>query len=353
MRLLSFIVVCFSLAVSSRAQTDTIKIEKLQANGKIQTLKELTFKAIDRNGTLAKGKMCEDVFASDNKDRNTNHSYSFDRNGNQTRQIEFWDPTNVKSDKTYVYLNGKIVESNKKMVFSDRSITIKEIYKYSNDRLTTLTVYRNGSLLTKQVYEYDDKGTLIAENEINSEGGFSRKQSFKERYSGDKLVYSETNDSEYGIDISEYKYDSIGRVSVEKFNFGDTYIRTIKYTYNAMNQPTSIYQADEQGVFLGETLYDYDSSGKIINENLTWRDNQKSSIKYSYHGNMKTEVHNTLTGNLEKRTYQDNNIVELEKEGSKYTYKYTFDSHSNWTRIVEYKNTIPTLIRERTILYYQ
>lgn len=349
----ALILILCLFTISLNAQIDTIKIEKLGVKGKIQNIKEFTFKAIDKSGNIMKGDMCEDVFAIDDKYRKSNHSFSFDRSGNQIQKTEFWSPTSIKLTQMYTYLNGRIVESNEKMIFSDQTISIKRIFKYNISRLlSSCSSYRNGILLDKYVYEYDDKGNVVSEKQIDSNGNISKSISSIFKYSGDKLIYSKKEDSEYGIDVKEYEYDSIGDIIKKKVNYNNRFIRTVMYSYNDKGLLDKVYETDNNGKFIGQTLYNYDSLNNVISENQTFFDGQKSSKEYSFEGNLKTEIFNTIEGKLEKRIYKDENIIKLEKDGCEYDYKYSFDNQGNWVRVLESKNTIPTLIRERIILYY-
>ena len=353
MKKVFFIIFCIFSPVLLNAQIDTIRTEKLGVKGKIQNIKEFTFKAIDKMGNIVKGDMCEDVFAIDNEYRKSNHSYSFDRSGNQIQETEFWSPTSIKSTQIYTYLNGRIVESNVKTIFSDQTISVKWIFKYNiNKLLSSSSRYRNGILLDKYVYEYDDRGNIVSEKQIDSEGNICNSISSIFKYSGDKLIYSKQDDSEHGIDVKEYEYDSKGQIFIKKVNYDNNFIRTIKYSYNDSGLTSAVYETDENGKFIVQTLYNYDSLNNVISENQTFFDNQKSSKEYSFEGNIKPEIYNTIEGKLEKRIYKNENIIKFEKDGCEYDYKYSFDNQGNWVKIIEFKNTIPTLIRERIILYY-
>lgn len=353
MKQVFFIIFCIFSPILLNAQIDTIKIEKLCVKGKIQNIKEFTFKAINKMGNIVKGDICKDVFAIDDEYRKSNHSYSFDRSGNQIQKTKYWSPTSIKSTQIYTYLNGKIVESNEKMIFSDQTISIKRIFKYNISKLLSSCLrYRNGILLDKYVYEYDNKGNIVSEKQIDSEGNIRNSISSIFKYSGDKLIYSQKDDSEHGIDVKEYEYDSNGKIFIEKVNYDNDFIRTIKYSYNDGGLASAVYETDENGKFIIQTLYNYDNLNNVISENKMFFDNQKSSKEYSFEGNIKTEIYNTIEGKLEKRIYKDENIIKLEKGKCEYDYKYSFDDQGNWVKIIESKNTIPTLIRERIILYY-
>ena len=352
MRTLLFILFLI-YSINSFAQIDTIGIARLNLKGNIKEVTEFTFKAIDNFGIIQKGEMVDDKFAIDSEYRKTNISYSFNENGQQLEYVKYWNPTSIKSLKTYSYLNGYINETFEKMSFSDATITIKEIFKYNSIGLVeSCTVYRNNALFKKYLYNYDKKNNIIKELDINSDGEIDNETVYERVYSNGKEIYYKRNDSNYGVDIKQAKYDSIGRLITEEINYDNKFIRVMQYSYTDFGAIKSIVEYSKDGEFVVSTNYKYDDLYRPIEIKQIFSDGTDFTQSIIFDGTLQKESLSKCNGDKETKIIERGNIIEYKKNNNDFKYEYVFDKEGNWIKIIEFKNTIPTIIRERTILYH-
>lgn len=348
--LLIFFLIC---SIKSFAQIDTINITKLGLKGNIKKVTEFTFRAIDKLGTIQKGEMIDDKFAIDDEYRNTNFSYSFNENGQQIEHVKYWNPTSIQSIKNYSYLNGHIHETFEKMIFSDATITIKEIFKYNiHELVESYTKYRNNLLFERYLYIYDEKNNIIKELNINGDGEIDKEIIYEREYSKGKEVYLKKIDPDYGTDIKYAKYDSIGRLITKEVNYDNNFMLTIKYSYTDFDKIESVIECDNEGKIVTITNYKYDNSYRPIEIKQTFSDGKCSTTYIVYDGVIQKESLYKYNGNKESKIIEEGNIINYKKNNNEFKYEYVFDKEGNWIKITEFKNTIPTIIRERTILYH-
>lgn len=353
MKKLLFILYVFC-SIKSFAQIDTIGISQLGLKGNVKKVTEFTFKAIDKLGTIQKGEMVDDEFAIDDGFRKTNFSYSFNGNGQQVEHAKYWNPGSIKSIKNYYYINDHINSTLEKMIFSDATITIKEIFKYNiHDLVESCTRYRNNSLFEKYLYSYDEKNNIVKEVNINNNGEIDNEITYERAYSNGKEVYLKTIDSDYGTDVVQSKYDSIGRLIEEYVNYDNNRIKTIKYYYTDFNKiKSSVTFNNKSGKVDISSHYKYDDSYRLIEIKHILGDGKCETTSISYDGTIQKESISTANGNKIIRIKKEGNIINYTTNDNEFNYEYIFDKKGNWIKITEFKNTIPTFIRERTILYH-
>jgi len=112
-------------------------------------------------------------------------------------------------------------------------------------------------------------------------------------------------------------------------------------------------------IFISMQRLTYDDQGKIIQ----WTNEDKNGEIYFtntyYYVNdlliKETKISSDETVTI---TYNKNEniesylIIKTDKPSDEYKYEYTYDSNKNWTLIIEYKNGVPILYRERAIRYF-
>ena len=219
--------------------------------------------------------------------------------------------------------------------------------------------YRNGSLFTRIVFKYHIKanGKGIDEIEYDNQGYISRRN-FKEYNSK-------------GEEVKNIEYDSKGK---EK--------RASLKTYNdkSFNIEWIYRWSDETGKDGFKWVSKFDNEGKALLENRYDLTNKLQSIyklKYNQEGlNIGGVIETPNGGKISQHTniyegklkikeidedkdglkvYKYNrfgDVIEYEGKTDTYRYDYNYDEKGNWTKIIEYRNTIPILVKERTITYY-
>ncbi len=352
MRKLLFILLIIC-SIKNFAQIDTINIDKLNLKGNIKEVTEFTFKAIDKFGIIQKGEMVDDKFAIDDEYRKTNITYSFDEHTQQIEYKEYWNPTSIKNIKTYSYQNGHIYETSEKMLFSDATIKIREIFKYNTlGLMESCTRYRNNALFEKYLYTYDEENNITKELNINSSGEIDKETIYEREYLQGKEIYLKESNSDGEVNIKQIKYDHFGRLEREYVNYNNDFIRTIKYSYTDFNKPESIIECDDNGKSIVNTQYKYDDSCRPIEIKQIFSEGKPSITFITYEGTTIKESLSKYNGDKESKIINNGNIIKYQINNNEFQYEYIFDKEGNWIRITEFKNTVPTIIRERTILYH-
>ncbi len=212
--------------------------------------------------------------------------------------------------------NGNKIEES--LYFDDGSLRYKVIYKYDNNgnKIEENLYFDDGNLDTKLINLYDNKGNMIEANVYTPYGSLEDKYTFKYDEMRNRIEEKQyCSDDRLRIKRT-YKYDNKGNMIEEKWQDFDSF-KTKKY----------VYKYDNKGNIIEK--YRYASDGSL---------DRKSSYKYDNNGNMikmKDSYHN------------DNAMLE-----NKYTFEYYYDEQGNWTRRIQFENSIPKYILVREIKYF-
>lgn len=368
--------------------TDTISLKSLGLKGKVSSVSDFSFIAVEKNGSIIKGAEIES--SPDDKklewnnslywDRNIlsvfwtiKYKYHFDIKGRNTQKEEY------KSSKAkipydtynYIYNNGRLFETKEKITFVEGNITLDTKYTYEDKKVKQIDTYRNYEMWKRTLFEYEDEN-LKSVKVFDSDADLSEMYAYE--YNGKKLLSARIVEMEYyenqekghiksekiikfdnqGNEVYEYskyliddtyyinefntEYDSLGRKNKGvwewyKYKDGnrfDAHINIYKYIYDDKNRLIEIYSyKKEKTTPFNITKYEY-SEDTIIEESLSTEGNETS-----------------------KETYFKGLLVKKEEpNGDVFEYKYTFDSKENWVKVIEYKNTIPIKMRVREIKYH-
>ena len=368
--------------------TDTISLKSLGLKGKVSSVSDFSFIAVEKNGSIIKGAEIES--SPDDKklkwdnslywDMNIlssfwtiKHKYHFDIKGRNTQKEEY------KSSKAkipydtynYIYNNGRLDEVKEKITFVEGNITLDSKYTYEDKKVKLKDTYRNYELWERTLFEYEDEN-LKSVKVFDSDADLSEMYVYE--YNGKKLLsarivkveYYENQEkghikseeiikfdnqgnevyeySKYLIDDTYYinefntEYDSLGKKNKGlwewyKYKDGnkfDSHINISKYLYDDKNRLIEIYSyKKEKTTPFNITKYEY-SEDTIIKESISTEDNETS-----------------------KETFFKGLLIKKEDpNGDVFEYKYTFDSKENWVKVIEYKNTIPIKMRVREIKYH-
>ena len=367
--------------------TDTISLKSLGLKGKVSSVSDFSFIAVEKNGSIIKGAEIEN-YPDDKKlkwdnslywDRNIlgdfrtiKYKYYFDIKGRNTQKEEYRSSKakNPYTTYNYIYSNGRLSEVKEKIIFIEGNITLDTKYTYEDKRVKQIDTYRNyemwkrtlfeyegvilksikvfdsdANLSEMYVYEYNDKILLsvrIVEMEyyedeekghIKSEKIIKFDNQGNEVYEYSKYLIEDT----YYIDEYNTEYNGLGKKNKSvgkryKYKDGskfDTYTNIYKYIYDDKNRIKGIYSCKEDETPFHITKYEY-SEDTIFVESISTEDNETS-----------------------KETYFKGLLVKKEEpNGDVFEYKYTFDSKENWIKVIEYKNTIPIKMRVREIKYH-
>ena len=145
--------------------------------GKVKSITENTYEAVDKFGQIEKGDVLVDSSAVYTDD---GHFKIYNEKGN-------------KIEENYYNSNGSLIYKNT-YKYDEKGNIIEENYYNSN-----------GRLYSKTTYKYDEKGNMIEDNFYDSDDG--------------SLIYKNT-----------YKYDEKGN-NIEKNNYDSNGRLYSKYTY--------------------------------------------------------------------------------------------------------------------------
>ncbi len=148
-----------------------------------------------------------------------------------------------------------------------------------------------------------------------------------------------------------YTYDSTGLLIEENITHVEhdrdkisSYGTCLSYTYNPQRQLTKVrWEATSSGDVLYTDIYRYDSQGRVIRKEH-WSDNT-FFIKYSYEYNEK--------GDLTIELKEEGDLLERPKFKSKefFYYAYQYDTQDNWIKKISSTDNGIYLVTERIIKY--
>ncbi|AVM50885.1 type IV secretion protein Rhs [Capnocytophaga sp. oral taxon 878] len=201
-----------------------------------------------------------------------------------------------------------------KMSSKRQGATINFIDVYDEKGLIIESASRDDSntLLSKNVYEYDERGNLT-KHDLETPDGNSFMTRLNAYDSNDRLI--ERQECVAGIcdDKTTYTYGSNNKVSEETRYDKDKVTKKIVYTYDANGNVT------EKSVYAGDNT--------LQQRVLSVFDKNNNEVKVSY---------------LDK----DGKTTKTE------TYEYTYDKKKNWIKKKITINGTPSAILVQTIKYY-
>ena len=146
--------------------------------GKVKSITENTYEAVDKFGQIEKGDVLVDSSAVYTDD---GHFKIYNEKGN-------------KIEENYYNSNGSLIYKNT-YKYDEKGNIIEENYYNSNGRLYSKTTYKydekgnmiednfydsdDGSLIYKNTYKYDEKGNNIEKNNYDSNGRLDSKYTYE------------------------------------------------------------------------------------------------------------------------------------------------------------------------------
>ena len=190
-------------------------------NGKVKTVKETEYKAIEENGEIIKGEV---------NYRATPTTSVYSKKGNLTEKSQHNSDGSLNK-KWIGNFNEKGNRIGRSLYNSDGSLEEKSVFKYDEkENLIETSQYNpDGSLNQKQVNKYDKKGNLIEARKYDSDGVFGSEWIFRYDKKGNRI-----EESLYNSDGSlkykwAFKYDKNGNVIEENSH------TTYKYEFDKKN----------------------------------------------------------------------------------------------------------------------
>lgn len=242
---------CLSIFFFCNGQ-EQIKLSDKNLYGKVKSVKELTYDAIQKFSEIIKvkevstqeyllvfnkyGNLIEENMHDFNENFESNITYKYDENGNM---LEIYNTYDEGFKNIYKYdINGHNIEMNfydsngeclggntpkydergdliEEISFDcDRKFNGKIIYKYDSNRKNVEKNEYNSdeSISVKTTYKYDDNGYLIERNNQKSslDGVFNNKDIFKNDDKGNIIEKITVGGDFPGKTVYNYKYDLKG-----------------------------------------------------------------------------------------------------------------------------------------------
>ena len=202
-KVLTIVLAMFCLA-SCEKSTQKNDLAELKLNGKVKSIREIPYKAVEKFGEVVKGDALgfEQIL-----------QITFNEKGNKIESNSFNSDGSLSFKYTYKYDDkGNIIESNS--FNPDGSLSFKYTCKYDDkgNQIESNSFNPDGNLVDKYTYKYDDKGNKIELNYFNSDGSLFLKSTSKYDDKGNEIernsFISDVNlDDKYTY---KYTYDQQG-----------------------------------------------------------------------------------------------------------------------------------------------
>jgi hypothetical protein len=297
--------ICVS-AIAAGAWAQSAKktdVEEGGLKGKVKSVKETYYEAINKFGEVIKG-----------KERYPPTLTRYDVKGNKTE----WNGYNSDGSFSYKYTYKYDAKGNtiEKIEYNSAG-SLKSTWEYDNkgNNIEYNEYSSGGSLGKKVIYKYDDKGNRIEQNEYNSDGSLREKSTFKYDAKENRIERNEYNSRGSLRYKSTYKYDNKGNeIEWNEYNSAGGF--DYKYTYK------------------------YDAKG--------------NNIEYKTYILVAGALYEIFSTTLFKYDANDN-VIEKIAGDSVHNYNYRYDRKGNWTVKIYFSTAahLPVHINERAIEYYE
>lgn len=221
---------------------------------------------------------------------------------------------NLKGNVKSVLIIRYKVKQNFENMLKDKMEGNPIKYSFNKDGkiVEELEYFSDFDLYSKKVYKYDNNN-YIGYSEYDSKGALETKTVIKKGNIKNEIIEEAISPDGNIIRRFNYFYDSKGKINKKIMNsYILKWIVKTKINYKNGNEVEKIYSENEDDLFRMENL------------------------KYDENGN-----------ELEVKYFDKNGeLTKIE------TSDYEFDSKDNWTKRINYKNSVPIEIIEREIKYY-
>ncbi len=198
---------------SSKKDKDKNDWNRYNLYGKVKSFKKTTYDAEEKFGNIEKG--VRSIIGDNNQ-------VIFNIKGSKLEENKYYRNGRILRKNVYKYdEKGDVIEENE--YDSDGKLSDKIIYKYDKkgNLIETNRYYADGSLLSKGVFKYNQKGNKIETNTYYPNGNLDS-----------KLLYDEKgNTIEMTLFNSEYKFEYV-------FDNEGNWTNRIKFENNIPQQIT-------------------------------------------------------------------------------------------------------------------
>lgn len=344
----------------SIAQIDTtiVTSSSLHLKGNVKTLNQNAYKAEDVFGKIQQGEPCDESFAFDSYGEKLTLGYgnckiNFNKQGQRT----------FETDKAYgdqyssLYeMEGYRIITSKEYIGEDFSAKTIFAYNSFGNPISLLRYDSNGNLIRKETSIYDSHQNLLKWYAYDGKGNVEdyNINTYKYNQMG-KLIYKSNENKSLGSTTNLISYDTKGQVIKEIQHNSDGSVSTFLTQYNDVGQKIKVTTNCTLKKYSNVQTFTYDSLERKITEIARSQYTQKLCWKevHDYKNDIISEDYYSI-GTRRGRTLKNRLVVRYTYGNDEYTYEYGgFDNYGNWTKAIEYKNTIPTIYIERRFEYYQ
>jgi hypothetical protein len=239
---------------------------------------------MDANGNT----LIEAKYADDNSMEEKN-SYTYDANGKLLEHILLYAVEDV-TEKRILKRNekGKLITETK-FYGGDSGEHTEYVYDDKDEIIERKYFDEDGVFISKEIFKYDDKGSLAEQIKHNSEDKIEERTTFKTledasieqcEWNGDGTLANKTiihfnKDGKESASLQttadgkliskmDATFDERGNVTERKFV--DFYSKTVRYTYDEHNRCIEQELFDGNGMLIRKNIYEFDEEGNLTAE---------------------------------------------------------------------------------------
>jgi len=278
-------------------------IKKDNLFGKIHTIQTMEYIAVQNGGMIEKGDKISSLFLKYNDTGYLLESSEYNSDGSLMQKEVFeYDKKNNRITEL-LYTESDKIDQRIEIKYNTLRLPIKQFTK--DDK---------GRVFQKTTFLYDERNNLIQQSGYDERGKLAEK--------------------------SYYTYDDKGNLILYT-GYGEFDNRKISYKYDNDNRIIESMCVDIQGNFVEKITYQYENSPQSVRKTYLDKDNKP----------LKSELcmYDTYDNLLEIMLFNEHGAIT-----EKYTFLYQYDEKQNWTILTTYMNSDKKAISitERVIEYY-
>ena len=173
--------------------------------GKVKSIKETTYKAIEKFGQIEKGDVLVDSSAVYT---DYGRFKIYNEKGNKIEENRYNSDGSLYYKVTYKY-DGKGNKIEVNHYDSNGSLILKYTYKYdeNGNKIEECWYNEDGSLIVKFTPKYDENGNMMEVNNYDSDGSLHKKFTYKYDEKGNKIEINNYNSDGRLDSKTTYKYE--------------------------------------------------------------------------------------------------------------------------------------------------
>ncbi len=292
--------------------------------GKVRTLIQHIYHAIEINGSIIKGEI-----ATENEIVN------------YYEHLKGWDYHIIQ----HFNLNKQVVESLD--YDQDGKIMNKVVYSYNNADLLveTMQYWSSDVPIAKTTFIYDKNGNLIEKFNYMKEDELRLKHIYnynKHNQLVEEITFNKKNEI---VNKISFIYNELDNIIEKKAVAGETIIREYKKYDDRKNEievesELEYMENDEKLHHLSKNFRKFDYNGNVL-----------ESAIYSKEGDLRSK--NTYEYDENHNLIHSTGVIESKKAlNYEWAFRYIYDEEGNWLQRIEYNPKTPVYIIEREIVYY-